>query len=78
MSSCIINICYYFVTVKYKISSSSSTQMNEKEQGTKRVLFYLDWIEDRVTRTPLKPGVNLCAPEGWAVPASLVTPVVLI
>ena len=34
--------------------------------------------KDRVTRTPLKPGVNLCAPEGWPVPAPLVTPVVLI
>jgi len=29
---------------------------------------------DRVTRTPLKSGVNSCAPEGWAVLA----PVVLI
>jgi len=27
---------------KYKNSSSSSTQINEKDQGTKRVLFYLD------------------------------------
>lgn len=44
-----ILICYinkylllFCNSVKYKISSSSSTQMNEKEQGTKRVLFYLD------------------------------------
>jgi len=22
-------------------------------------------IKDRVTRISLKPGVNLCAPEGW-------------
>jgi len=29
-------------SVKYKNSSSSSTQINEKDQGTKRVLFYLD------------------------------------
>ena len=34
--------------------------------------------KDRVTRTPLKPGVNSGAPEGKAVPAPLVTPVVLI
>ena len=35
--------------------------------------------KNRVTRTPLKtPGVNSCAPEGCAVPAPLVAPVVLI
>jgi hypothetical protein len=34
--------------------------------------------EDRVTRTPLKPGVNSGAPEGQVIHAALVTPVVLI
>ena len=34
--------------------------------------------KDRVTRTPLKTGVNSGAPEGKAVPAPLVTPIVLI
>ena len=34
--------------------------------------------KDRVTRTTLKPGVNSDAPEEWAVPASLMAPVVLI
>jgi hypothetical protein len=34
--------------------------------------------KDRVTRTPLKPGVNSGAPEGSADPAALVTTVVLI
>jgi hypothetical protein len=36
--------------------------------------------KDRVTRTPLKSGgvVNSCAPEGEAVPAPLVAPIVLI
>jgi hypothetical protein len=34
--------------------------------------------KDRVTRTPLKPGMNLDAPEGKACPAPLVVPVVLI
>ena len=34
--------------------------------------------KDRVTRTPLKPGVNSGAPEELTVPAPLVTPVVLI
>jgi hypothetical protein len=34
-------------------------------------------IKDRVTRIPLKPAVNSGAPEGQAVPASHVTPVIL-
>ena len=34
--------------------------------------------KDRVTRTSLKTGVNSGAPEGLAVPAPLVAPVVLI
>jgi hypothetical protein len=34
--------------------------------------------KDRVTRIPLKTGVNSGAPEGYSVPAPLVTPVVLI
>jgi len=32
--------------------------------------------DDRATRTPLKTGVNLGAPEGLAVPAPLVIPIV--
>jgi hypothetical protein len=35
-------------------------------------------IKGRVTRTPLKLGVNSGAPEGKAVPATHVTPVVLL
>ena len=35
-------------------------------------------IKDRVTRTPLKTGGELGCPGGLAVPAPLVTPVVLI
>ena len=34
--------------------------------------------KDRVTRTPLRHGVNSGAPEGLAVPAPLVAPVMLI
>ena len=34
--------------------------------------------KDRVTRTPIRQGVNSGAPEGLAVPAPLVAPVVLI
>ena len=34
--------------------------------------------KDRVTRTPLKQGMDSGAPEGSAVPAPLVAPVVLL
>ena len=34
--------------------------------------------KDRVTRTSIQPGVNSGAPEGKALPALLVSPVVLI
>ena len=37
-----------------------------------------DKTKDRVTRTPLKPGMNSDALEEWAVPAPLVTPVVCL
>ena len=46
----------------------------DKQQSTK----HTHKTKDRVTRTPLKPGVSAGAREGWAVPAPLVTPVVLI
>ena len=52
-----------------------------KRKGTKdkqRSTKHTHKTKDRVTRTPLKPGVNPCAPEGYAIPASLVEPVVLI
>ena len=34
--------------------------------------------KDRATGTALKPGMNSCAPEGQAVPAPLITPVVFL
>ena len=46
----------------------------DKQRSTKHTYK----TKDRVTRTTLKPGVNSGLPEGWAVPAPLVTPVVLI
>jgi len=36
------------------------------------------YTKDRVTQTPLKQGLNLGAPEGWAVLAPLVGPVTLL
>jgi hypothetical protein len=35
-------------------------------------------IKGWASRTPLKAGVNSCTPEGSAVPALLMTPVVLL
>ena len=50
------------------------TGQKEKQRSTKHTYK----IKDRVTRTPLKQGVNSDDPEGYTVPAPLVTPVVLI
>ena len=44
-------------------------QRSKKHSNTNR---------NRVTQTPLKPGVNASVLEGWAVPAPLVGPVGLI
>ena len=43
----------------------------DKQRSTK----HTHKTKDRVTRTPLKAGVNAGAPEGFTVPASLVAPV---
>jgi hypothetical protein len=45
----------------------------DKQRSTK----HTHKTKDRVTRTPLKPGVNSGASEGLAVSAPLVAPVVL-
>ena len=47
-------------------------------KGQKRSKKHTYKTNDRVTRTPLKPGVNSGVPEGSTVPAPLVTPVMLI
>ena len=52
-----------------------------KEKGEKdkqRSTKYTHKTKDRVTRIPLKTGVNSGATEGNAVPAPLVAPVMLI
>ena len=52
-----------------------------KEKGIKgqqRSINHTSKTKDRATRTPLKLGVNSGVSEGYAVPAPLVTPVVLI
>jgi hypothetical protein len=50
------------------------TGQKEKQRSTKHTYK----TKDRVTRTPLKQGVNSDDPEGYTVPTPLVTPVVLI
>jgi len=46
----------------------------DKQRSTK----HTHKTKDRVTRTPLKIGLNSGAPEGQRVPAPLVAPIVLI
>jgi hypothetical protein len=46
----------------------------DKQRSTKHTYK----TKDRVTRTPLKPGVNSGAPEGFAIPAPLMTPIQVI
>jgi hypothetical protein len=48
------------------------------QKERKRSTKHTHKTEDRVTRTPLKTGVNSSAPEGSTVRAPLVTRVVLI
>jgi hypothetical protein len=52
--------------------------MYRKKISEKNDLQNIHKTKDRVTRTPLKTGENSGTPEGWAVPAPLVAPVVLI
>ena len=63
-----------------RIAEEQTTQW-PKEKGQKdkqRSTKHTHKTKDRVTQTPLKPGVNSGAPEGLAVPAPLVALVVLI
>jgi hypothetical protein len=72
-----------------KIPKSNQNPYIEEEQTTQwpkekvqkdkeRSTNHTHKTKDRVTRTPLKTGVNSAASEGCAVPAPLVVPVVLI
>jgi len=68
------------VVIRIRIEEEQTTQW-PKEKGQKdkqRSTKHTYKSKNRVTRTPLKPAVNSCAPEGYAVPARLVVPVVLI
>jgi len=63
-----------------EIEEEQTTQwLKEKVQKDKRrSTKHTHKTKDRVTRTPLKQGVNSGAPGGLAVPVQLVTPVVLL
>ena len=58
--------------------SKKNKQHNDQKKKYKRTKKDLHKTKDRVTRTPLNPEVNSGAPEGKAVPAPLVSSVVLI
>ena len=49
-----------------------------KRKSTKGQTKHTDKAKDRVIRNPLKTAMNSGSPEGKAVPAPLVAPVVLI
>jgi hypothetical protein len=62
-------------------SEEEQTTQWPKEKGQKdkqRSTKHTHKTNARVTRTPLKTGGELGCSEGYAVPAPLVTPVVLI
>jgi hypothetical protein len=67
--------------IRIHLSKKNIQHMGSKEKGQKdkqRSTKHTYQTKDRVTRTSPKMGVNTDASEGWAVPAPLVTPVVLI
>ena len=64
--------------IRICISKKDRQHNGQKKKYKQRSTKHTYKTKDRVTRTPLKTGVNSCAPEGCAVPVPLVTPVVLI
>ena len=63
-----------FVNRRTDNTTAKEKAQKDKQRSTKHTYIH----KDRVTRIPLKPGVNLGSPKGKAVPAPLVAPVVLI
>jgi hypothetical protein len=67
--------------IRIRISKKNRQHNAQKEKIQKdkqRSTKHAYKTKDRVTRTPLKTGVNSGGPEGWGVPTPLVAPVVLI
>jgi hypothetical protein len=61
-----------------RISKKNRQHNDQKKKDKQRSTKHTHKTKDRVTRTPLNTGLNAGAPEGYAVPASLVAPVMLI
>ena len=73
------NIIFYQDTIEISRSrKSKDRQYNEKQKKTNNDLHSITReTKDRAKRIPLKPAVNSGAPEGKAVPAPHVAPVIL-
>ena len=61
-----------------RIRKSKKNGQRKGQKDKQRSTKHTYKTKDRVTRTPLKTGMNSGAPEGYAVSVPLVTPVVLI
>ena len=63
-----------------KIPKGGNQNPYDEEEQTTQLLKekHTHKSKDQVTQTPLKIRVNSGAPEGWAVPAPLLTPIMLI
>ena len=62
---------------RYQRVQTTQWTKDKGQRDKQRFTKHTHKTKDRVTRTPLKPGMNWCAPEGWAVSAPLVAPFVL-
>ena len=63
---------------KSKKNGQRKCQKKKVQKDKQRSTKHTYKTKDRATRTPLKTGMNSGAPEGYTVPAPLVTSVVLI
>ena len=66
------------ITIRISKKNRQHNDQKKKYKRTNNDLQNTYKTKNRVTRTPLKTGGELRCSEGWAVPAPLVTPVVLI
>jgi hypothetical protein len=62
---------YRYIEEEQTINWHKEKVQKDKQRSTK----HTHKTKDRVTRTSLKTGVKLGAPEGWSVPDPLVAPV---
>ena len=67
---------YQREVIMFRKSKKDRQHNNKKKKNKQPSTKHTHKTKDRVTRTPLKTGVNSDAPEELAVPAPLVTPIV--